>query len=115
MKWVTRQLIRVNRLATTWLSRRFIDPQAVFLFIESDQVIDIQQHEGAQRFNTSGATYPHKDNIRLVFIRSFGGGILSQRRDTAEIARFVRGVDFLEEIALTPESTGVWAINTGRA
>jgi hypothetical protein len=28
MKWVTRKTIRVNRTATAWLIRRFIDPQA---------------------------------------------------------------------------------------
>ena len=28
MQWVTRRSIRVNRLATAWLIRRFIDPQA---------------------------------------------------------------------------------------
>ena len=38
MQWVTRQSIRVNRLATAWLIRRFIDPQAVFLFVEPDKV-----------------------------------------------------------------------------
>jgi hypothetical protein len=37
MKWVTRHSIRVNRVASTWLIRRFIDPQAVLLFVEPDQ------------------------------------------------------------------------------
>ena len=32
MKWVTRKQIRVNRVATAWLIRRFIDPQAEFIF-----------------------------------------------------------------------------------
>ena len=34
MKWVTRKQIRVNRVATAWLIRRFIDPQAEFIFVE---------------------------------------------------------------------------------
>ena len=38
MKWVTRKSIRVNRVATAWLIRRFIDPQAIFLFVESLRV-----------------------------------------------------------------------------
>ena len=45
----TRRPIRVNRMTTAWLIRRFIDPQAVFVFVELDQVADIQQREGTIR------------------------------------------------------------------
>ena len=41
MQWVTRKSIRVNRVATAWLIRRFIDSQAVCPFVEPDQVADI--------------------------------------------------------------------------
>ena len=37
MKWVTRRNARVNRIATAWLVRRFIDEEPVFLFVESDR------------------------------------------------------------------------------
>ncbi len=39
MQWVTRQSIRVNRTATAWLIRRFIDPQALFLVIFIDNLL----------------------------------------------------------------------------
>ncbi len=61
MKWVTRKRIRVNRTATAWLIRRFIDPQADFLFVEPEQVASVQQELGAKGFDAPGATYPHKD------------------------------------------------------
>jgi hypothetical protein len=35
MKWVTRRRVRVNRTATTWLIRRFIDPAEITLTPES--------------------------------------------------------------------------------
>ncbi|MGH7816347.1 MAG: chromate resistance protein ChrB domain-containing protein [Candidatus Binatia bacterium] len=41
MKWVTRKQIRVNRLATAWLIRRFIDPDAEFVFVEPDEVAQV--------------------------------------------------------------------------
>jgi chromate resistance exported protein len=44
------------------LIRRFIDPLAVFLFVEPDQVADLRQREGAIGFDDPGATYPHKDD-----------------------------------------------------
>jgi hypothetical protein len=38
MTWVTRPGIRVNRTATAWLIRRFIDPAATFLFVDAQEV-----------------------------------------------------------------------------
>ncbi len=42
MKWVTRRNARVNRIATAWLVRRFVDPRPEFLFVEADQVAEVQ-------------------------------------------------------------------------
>jgi hypothetical protein len=61
MKWVTRRSIRVNRTATAWLVRRFVDPEAVFLFVEPGEVADVQRREGAVGLDAPGARYPHKD------------------------------------------------------
>ncbi len=38
MKWVTRKRIHVNRTATAWLVRRFVDPQAEITFAEPEDV-----------------------------------------------------------------------------
>ncbi|WP_419145208.1 chromate resistance protein ChrB domain-containing protein [Myxococcus stipitatus] len=37
MKWVARKRIQINRTATAWLVRRFIDPAAEFIFAEPEQ------------------------------------------------------------------------------
>ncbi len=113
MKWVTRKAIRVNRVATAWLIRRFIDPHAVFLFVEPDEVAEIQRREEATGFDAPGAKYPHKDEQgrcsfeALVAERCPGDVVLR------EMARIVRGADFAEEIALTPESAGLRTISHG--
>src|SRR5947207_12415262 len=62
-KWVTRARIRVNRTATAWLIRRFIDPAAAFLFVEPEQVAEAQSREAATGFDAPGATYPHIDAV----------------------------------------------------
>jgi len=36
MKWITREKIKVDRVACPWLIRQFIDPQAEFLFLPHD-------------------------------------------------------------------------------
>jgi len=45
MKWITRRDIKVDRVACPWLIKRFIDPQAAFLFVEERDLVEqaIQQ------------------------------------------------------------------------
>lgn len=47
MQWVARKRIQVNRAATDWLVRRFIDPEAAFLFVEPDEVSVGQARRGS--------------------------------------------------------------------
>jgi hypothetical protein len=113
MKWVTRKSIRVNRVATAWLIRRFIDPQAIFLFVEPDEVAEIQRREGAKGFDAPGATYPHKDDKGRCSFEALVEEYCPGDAVLREVARIVRGADFAEEISLTPESAGLRAISHG--
>lgn len=36
MRWITRERVKVDRVACPWLVRRFIDPQAEFVFLPQD-------------------------------------------------------------------------------
>ncbi len=53
MKWVTRSNVKVDRVACPWLIRRFIDPQAVFLFVPEDQLLDTARKEKATPFDAT--------------------------------------------------------------
>lgn len=113
MKWVTRSRIQVNRAATAWLVRRFIDPHAEFLFVEPDQVVAVQEKEGARGFDAPGATYPHKDSKGRC---SFEALVEEHRPDDpvlAHLARIVHGADFADALDSTPESAGLQAISRG--
>ena len=68
MKWVTRRKARVDRIACPWLIQRFIDPEAEFLFVPEDQVMDTARREGALPFDvpdvelgTMGTAAPSTD------------------------------------------------------
>ncbi|GAB2968055.1 chromate resistance protein [Amycolatopsis acidiphila] len=37
MRWVTRENVHLDRVASPWLIRRFIDPEAEFLFIDPER------------------------------------------------------------------------------
>ena len=54
MKWVTREGVHVDRVACPWLIRQFIDPQAQFIFVPSDKVMQVAAQEGATPFNVKG-------------------------------------------------------------
>jgi len=94
MKWVTRKKVRVNRTATAWLIRRFIDPGATFLFVEAEQVSEVQRREGATGFDAPGATYPHIDDMRRCSFEALVDEYRSGDAALRALAQIVRGADF---------------------
>ncbi len=113
MKWVTRRSIHVNRTATGWLIRRFLDPSAEIVFVEPDAVAGIQEREGAIGFDAPGARHPHKDQAGRCSFEQLVAERLPNDRALARLARIVHGADFPEEIDATAESAGLWAISQG--
>jgi hypothetical protein len=51
MKWITREHIKIDRVACPWLIRRFIDPQARFLFVEEGQLLVTAARENAVAYD----------------------------------------------------------------
>jgi hypothetical protein len=49
MKWITREHIKVDRVACPWLIRRFIDPQARFLFVDESQLLERGRFENTTK------------------------------------------------------------------
>jgi hypothetical protein len=113
MKWATRKRIHVNRTATGWLLRRFVDPAAEIVFVEPDAVAGLQAGEGALGFDAPGARYPHRDAKgrcsfeQLVDERCRGDEALSL------LATIVHGADFPDEMDVAPECAGLWAVSQG--
>ena len=113
MKWVTRPNIRVNRTATAWLIRRFIDPDPFFLFVEAERVAEVERREGAIGFDAPGAAYPYKDAKERCSFEALVEAYCPNDGVLRDLARIIRGADFPEEISLTPESAGLQAISHG--
>lgn len=113
MEWVTRRRIRVNRAATAWLIRRFIDPHATFRFVAPDDVAAVQRETSAIGFDAPGARYPHKDDRGRC---SFEALVQEHCPDDAALlalARIVHAADFKEGLAAIPEAAGLLAISQG--
>jgi hypothetical protein len=113
MRWVTRKRIHVNRTATSWLIRRFLDPDAEILFVEPSEVERIQRDQDAAGFDAPGARYPHKDAQGRCSFEQLVDQRLPDDAALVRLARIVHGADFPEEIDVTPESAGLWAISQG--
>jgi hypothetical protein len=115
MKWITRKNIHVNRAATAWLVRRFVDPGADLLFVEPEQVAPRARELDAVSFDAPGALYPHKDHEGRCSFEQ----LVAERPELANdpalvrLALIVHGADFPEDIDVTPESAGLWAISQG--
>jgi hypothetical protein len=111
MKWVTRERPKTDRIACPWLILRFIDPQAEFLYVSADDVLEVAETEDALSFDAPGARYTHRDGLCSfeVLVEEYGIEDPAVQR----LARIVHGADVPEDRELTPESRGLLAVAEG--
>jgi hypothetical protein len=113
MKWVTREKARVDRIACPWLIRKFVDPEAVFLYVPKEKVMEVAQKEGAIPFDTPGAELHHYEVEGMEHV-SFDAIIRKyELTDPAllELAKIVRVADGGSGSEI--ESAGLEAAATG--
>ena len=113
MKWITRERIRVNRTATCWLIRKFLDQDAEFLFVPADQVASLQAEAGATGFDAPGATYPHQDSNGLCSFAALVREKLFQDPVLMEMARIVQAADIKGQSNDHPAACGLQLISHG--
>jgi hypothetical protein len=110
MKYVTRKRVKVDRVACPWLIKRFVDPEAEFIFVEPAEVLDVARRENGIPFDVAGVELGHRGEfcsfdavIAKYEIRAKGLELL---------ARIVRGAD-TDAKGLEKESYGLEAIAEG--
>src|SRR6185436_10465218 len=96
MRWVTWEQVGVDRMACAWLIRRFIDPEAEFLFVPVGQA----PPEGAEPFDIPGVRLSHRRGHCTFYtmLRLFELADPALQR----IARIVDEADVVQEVALEP-------------
>ena len=62
MKWVTRSHVHVDRVACPWLITRFIDSDAEFIFVPTNQIAETVKRIGAIPFDAPDVELGHKDD-----------------------------------------------------
>jgi hypothetical protein len=114
MKWVTRENANVDRIACPWLIKRFIDPDAEFLFVGRDEVLEVAEREGARSYDAPGATYTHR-NGNCSFDALVEDFDLAKDPALVRLAEVVHAADVSEDIDRSPEGRGLSAIAHGFA
>lgn len=111
--WVTRKGIRVNRTATAWLIRRFIDPDATFLFVEPHDVAEAQAAHRGRGFDAPGAAYPHLDASGRCSFKALVEEFHPYDAALAEMALIVQGADIPGQPDQASECSGLRSISVG--
>jgi rhodanese-related sulfurtransferase len=110
-RWITRQRPKVDRVACPWLVRRFIDPNASFLYVLPELVFEVAKEKDAIPYDIPGAEPFSQDGERCSFdgfIRVFA--ISDPALD--RLATIVRGAD-TGELGLAPQCSGLLSVSLG--
>ena len=110
-RWVTRERPKIDRIACPWLIRRFIDPEASFLYVPTERVFDVAATTGATAYDIPGAEpFSHDGELCSfdAFLRIY------EIRDPAldTLAVIVRGAD-TARLDLAPQAAGLAALSLG--
>lgn len=117
MRWVTQRRPKIDRLASPWLIRRFVDPQAEFLFVPAGEVRDTAASAGAIPFDVPVGT-PGADLVHPPGGTSFDAIRSKFRLDDPAldwVATIVRDADNDNALTRLPEAAGLRAISLGLA
>ena len=109
-KWITRERPKIDRIACPWLIKRFIDPEAEFIYVPKEEVFVKASEMNAIPYDIPGAEYTHYGE-ECTF-----DYILRKHKLTddalIQIATIVRGAD-TDRFSIAPQSAGLWAISAG--
>ncbi|TMB54243.1 MAG: chromate resistance protein [Chloroflexi bacterium] len=113
MKWITREHVKVDRVACPWLILKYIDPEAEFLFVPAADVVTVAEREGATPFDTQGAKLGHRDGKCSFETIIEEYDLLARDPALARMAEIVHGADVSADLDRVPESRGLKAIAEG--
>ncbi|HEX9511761.1 MAG TPA: chromate resistance protein ChrB domain-containing protein [Puia sp.] len=110
MKWITRERPKIDRIACPWLIKRFVDPDAEFIYVPKEQVFAKASALNAIPYDIPGTEYSHYgDQCTFDYILQ-----KHHLMDEAllQVAAIVRGAD-TNSFSLAPQCAGLWAISAG--
>jgi len=112
MRWITRERVKVDRVACPWLLKKFVDPEAEFLFVPADKVMSEAARLGATPYDVPNVELGHH-GLECSFdaiVKKYG---LDRDPAVVLLAKIVNGADTDNALWSQPESAGLNAIAEG--
>lgn len=109
MKWVTRRFVHVDRTASAWLIKKFIDQNAEFLFIDYPREQPKPEH--GIPFDIKGVELGHKDG-KCTF-ETIMEKYKIEDPILMKVAQIVHAADIEEDLHKAPEAAGILALFSG--
>jgi len=112
MKWVTREQVKVDRVACPWLIRKFVDAEAEFLFVPREQVMGVAEREGATPYDVPNVELGHhgKECSFEAILKKYG---LTRDPALLLLGKIVNGADTDNSLWQQPEGAGLEAVAEG--
>jgi len=116
MRWITRENVKVDRVACPWLIKRFVDPDAKFLFVPEGELLATANRENATPFDATRfqeVKLNHRGE-RCTFEAILEDFTLADA-GLERLGRIVRAADVKGQEHVAPEGLGLRAIAEGFA
>lgn len=114
MKWITRENANVDRVACPWLVKRFIDQDAEFIYVPSDQVMAEAERLTATPYDVPDVELGHVDgrcSFESIMVKY---GLMGDAA-LVELAKVVHAADVTADLDSSPYGRGLKAIAWGFA
>lgn len=108
--WVTRSRPKIDRIACPWLIRRFIDPDAAFLFVAPAAVLPVAEQFLATPFDIEKVFWSHRAELCTFDVMVAEWGLTTQ--PLLRLATMVRAAD-TARLDLCPQAAGLLAASLG--
>jgi plasmid stabilization system protein ParE len=102
--WVTRTGIKVDRIASAWLIRKFIDPQATFRFVDP---ATYRHTEGELRFDMYEGEFTHAGDLCTFEVLVKTHQLAAAHPGLEAIAEMVHDIDLKDHRYERPETSGL--------
>ena len=112
MKWITREHVKVDRVACPWLIRKFVDKDAEFIFVPAERVMDEAKRLDATPFDVKGVELGHhgKECSFEAILKKYG---LMYDRALVLLGKIVNGADTDNSLYRQAEGPGLQAVAEG--
>lgn len=112
MKWITREHVKVDRVACPWLIRKFVDAHAEFYFVPAELVMSEARRLGAIPFDVPAVELGHhgKECSFEAILKKYE---LTGDAAMVLLGKIVNGADTDNSLWQQPEGPGLKAIAEG--